>query len=151
MLRYLQQQSDLTLFEGIKELRAFEGTNENDLTSKTTEQFMNALEGHDVIHSLFGCATDVKGEIKVHLWMIFGTTTKMSEIKSALGSKDHKETLKEIGHSNLIRRWFYAIPMAIKIFVLSRRMTKKYPVENFPNNLNDKLNDLRNEYRIRIV
>ena len=151
MLKYLQQQSELTLFEGIKELRAFEGTNENDLTSKTTQQFMNALEGHDVIHSLFGCATDVNGEIKVHLWMVFGTTTKMREIKSALGSRDHKETLKEIGHLNLLKRWFYAIPMAIKIFALSKRMTKKYPVENFLNDLNEKLKDIRDEYNIMIV
>ena len=151
MLHYLKQQSELTLFEGIKELRAFEGENENNLESKTTEQFKNSLEGHDVIHSLFGCSTDVLGEIKVHLWMMFATTTKMSEIKNALGSKDHKTTLKEIGHFNLIKRWFIAIPIAIKIYRRSKKMHKKYPVENFKSNLDQKLKDLRKEYNINII
>ena len=121
MLNYLRQNSELTLFEGVQELRTFEGNQNNDRVEVSSPEFKEKLHGHDIIHSLFGCSTDIKGEIKVHLWMIFGTTTKMSEIKQALGSKDHKDTLKEIGHLKLVKRWLYAFPMAIKIFFVLKK------------------------------
>ena len=151
MLKYLQQKSELTLFEGIKELREFEALNNNDMVETKTIEFIEKLEGHDVIHSLFGCETDVRGEIKVHLWMIFGTTTKMHEIKNALHSKDHKDTLKDIGHINLLKRWFFSIPMAFKIYLRSRRMNEKYDVELFRKDLNQKLVTLRQKYIINLI
>ena len=151
MLNYLKQNSELTLFEGVQELRTFEANQNNDRVEVSTQEFKEKLHSHDIIHSLFGCSTDIEGEIKVHLWMLFGTTTKASEIKEALGSTDHKETLKEIGHFKLIRRWMYALPIAFKVFFRSKKMKKKYDIENFRNDLDDKLKDLRNEYKINVI
>ncbi len=151
MLKYLQQRSELTLLEGIQELRKFEGNTDNDMVQTATDEFIAKLEGHDVIHCLFGCSTDVLGEIKVHLWMVFGTNTKIAEIKSVLGSRDHQDTLKDIGHRILLKRWLYALPLAVKIFIRSRKMSKKYAIENFQTDLHQPLFLLRSRYGIHIV
>ena len=151
MAQYLQQHSTLTLFQGMEELRRIEGNNDNDFAEKSTTDFLALIEEHDLIHVLFGCSTDVAGEIKAHIWTAFGTTTKLKVMRDAVGNQNHKDAIREIGQGNLIRAWTTIIPIAIRIIGCAVRMKKKFPVEQASNYLHIELDKIRHEFGIQVV
>lgn len=150
MLQYLQQDSEQSLLEGIRELRAFEGAQDNDYVQKSTSAFLASLETHDVIHVLFGCRTDMLGEIKVHMWMMFGTTMRMREMHQAMGADDHKAALRELGRWELLKRWGWALPAGFRILMSALRMSRKYPIDRYQKDIHRSLRELRETYRIKV-
>ncbi|MGK7872911.1 MAG: hypothetical protein AB4426_06230 [Xenococcaceae cyanobacterium] len=150
MLGYLNPGSEMTLREGIKELRVAEGS-EGDASQTLSEDFTPALDPHDAVHVLFGCETNLRGEIAAHIWMLFGTTITFREMHQTAKHQEHKSTLKEIGHSKLVHHWLGSLALAVKIIFRSIHMRKRWPIENLSADIDRKLNDIRREYGIKIL
>ena len=150
MLRYLEPDSEQTLFEAIEELRVAEGV-ENDAAGYISPDLRNDIELHDVIHTVFACPTNLKGEILAHLWSVFGTTLTMGEMHNVTSHNDHKAVLKKIGHFRLIKTWLGNTPNMFRVVLRSRKMNKKWPAHQFEQYLNKSLKDIRTEYGINIV
>ncbi len=121
--------TSITLGEAIQKLCALE--HEADLTNKMSAEVRQALEQHDAVHILFNCGTSIEDEIAVHIWMIFATTAKISEMHRAVASLEHRNVLSGIGYFKLINIWFASLPRIISIIFKSLRMKKKLAVEEF--------------------
>lgn len=116
----------MTLGEAIQALRASES--EGDMTNKVTMDVARLLEQHDAIHILFNCGTSIEDEIAAHVWMIFATTAKLSEMHRAVADQEHRNVLTKVGHLKLLSTWFTCLPRIIGIILKSLRM-KKLPIE----------------------
>lgn len=149
MLRYLDPTTTMTLGDGIRELRAAEGA-DGDAVENVAPDLVPDIDLHDAIHVLFACPTNLAGEISAHIWAVFGTTMRMREMHRVNMHQDHRQVLADIGHARLLKTWFKNIPHLIATFYRSLRMTRKWPASNFSDYLDVPLDELRNEFNIRL-
>ena len=149
-LRYLDPSSTQTLREAIFELKETEWP-DGDAAEKVSPDLLEAIDVHDAIHVLFGCPTDLRGEIAAHVWTAFGTTMSFAEMHAVNRHRDHRQVLREIGHRKLILRWLSTAPLILSIAVRARRMTQKWPADKYEAFLDLRLVDLRNEFGIRVL
>jgi hypothetical protein len=137
---------ELTLREAIMKLRA--ETGEADLTEAMAGQSAMAFDMHDAVHIVFGCDGSLPGEISAHVWMALATTAPLSEMHTAVASREHKFVLSGVGHLKLLGTWIGMIPQIVGIFLRSRRMTSRLPYESLPSLMSMSVSDIRKEYRI---
>ena len=147
-LKYLEPKSLQTLQEGMQELRAAEL--DNDASETMAPELARDLDEHDAIHTLFACTTDLKGEVIVHIWTVFGTTMSMRQMRKVNAHDDHKQALRAIGHRKLLGTWLLNLPKILGIALRARHMTRKFPVSGYERYLDKRLCDLREEFRIRL-
>jgi hypothetical protein len=137
---------ELTLAEAIIKLRA--ETGEADLTEAMAGQSTTAFDMHDAVHIVFGCDGSLPGEISAHVWMALATTAPLSEMHTAVASREHKFVLSGVGHLKLVKTWIGMIPKIALIFWRSRRMTSRLPYEGLPSLMSMSITDIRKAYRI---
>ena len=93
----------MPLGEAIQKLRA---SDESEMTNTMSAEITQAFEQHDAVHVLFNCGTSIQDEIAAHVWMVFATTAKISEMHHAVANQEHRNVLSGIGHLKLIGIWF---------------------------------------------
>ncbi|MBY0507810.1 MAG: hypothetical protein K2X03_28110 [Bryobacteraceae bacterium] len=148
-LDYLNQHSMQTLRAALAELRAAEGI-ENDAAAQVAPELANDLDVHDAIHVIFGCSTDVGGEVLAHVWTLLGTTAKMRDLHRVMSHADHREALARIGHRSLLRKWITTLPLIAATAYRASRMTRRLPVDHLPSLLDRPLDEIRRSFGIRI-
>lgn len=148
-LRYQDPASTQTLREGIAELRATEGA-DSDAATHVAPELAEDIDVHDAVHVLFGCSTDLRGEIIAHVWTAFGTTMKMGEMRRVNMHRDHREALAEIGHRRLLRAWARDLSKIAGTLARALRLTRRWPAEDYARYLDRRLCDIRDEFGIRL-
>ncbi len=146
-LSYFDPQSKITLSEAISELREAEG--DEDMTEKMSAEIEQAFERHDAVHVLFGCGTSIQDEIAAHVYMLFGTTAKMSEMHQASSTMEHRSVLNGIGHFKILGIWLACVPRLLGIIFNCLRMKKKIAFDNLALLKNQPLFNIRREHGIR--
>lgn len=136
----------ITLGEAIQNLRASE--QEGDMTNKMSAEVMQALEQHDAVHVLFNCGTSIEDEIAAHIWMIFATTAKISEMHRAVANQEHRNVLSGIGHLKLLGIWLSCLPRIVAIISKSLRMKKKLAVDELSQLKEQSILEIRREHGI---
>jgi len=147
-LKYKNQESTQLLSEGMNEFKKFDV--QNDETERVSNDLIKDINEHDAIHTLFGCSTDLKGEILAHIWTYFGTTTELAQMKKVNKHFDHKIALQEIGHFKLIKSWFLNIYPIVTVIIKAKKMKNKFPISSYQNYLNIELKLIRSEFNIKI-
>lgn len=147
-LAYTDPRSKQTLREGIQEARAAEG--DDDAVEKVAADLVADINAHDAIHVLFGCPTDLRGEILAHVWTLVGTDMQMKEMHRVNQHADHRATLAQIGHGHLFRTWLRSFPQIVATFHRAFRMKKRWEANNFEAHLDRPLTELRAELGIRL-
>lgn len=148
-LEYLNPKSTQTLLEGIRELRAAEEAEANAAENVAPELF-DDIEVHDAIHVLFGCPTNLFGEIIAHVWTAFGTTMKVRDMHRVNRHDDHRKVLAGIGHRRLLRTWLCSLPRIAATLIRAMRMQCRWPAEDYRAYLDQRLCDLRENFAIRL-
>jgi hypothetical protein len=143
---YASADTSLTLGEAIQKLRA--AAADNDMTDRMSPELSAAFEQHDTVHILFDLGTSIQDEIAAHVWMMFATTAKISEMHRAVGDREHQHVLAGIGHLKLIGIWFTSVPRLIGILVKSRRMNKRLAVEELAKLKQQSIAEIRSEHGI---
>jgi hypothetical protein len=138
----------MTLGEAKQKLRALQS--EGDLTSIMSADVAQALEQHDAIHILFDCGTSMQDEIAAHVWMMFATTAKISEMHHAVASQEHRTVLSKVGHFQLLGIWLTTLPRIIQIIFQSARMHKRLAVEELAQLQERSIAEIRQEHGIRV-
>ena len=146
MPKYFDPNSTATLEEAISELRAAEG--QEDLTEAMSAQMSQAFEQPDAVHVLFGCGTSIEDEIAAHVYMVFGTTAKVSEMHKAVSDQEHRKVLSGIGHFKLLGVWLGCVPRVLAIVAKCRRMKKRVAFEELANLKEKPLFEIRREHGI---
>lgn len=149
-LRYMEPDTNQTLLEAIDELRVAEGA-DNDAAEHIAAELRDDIELHDVIHTVFACPTNLKGEILAHLWSVFGTTLTMKQMHRVTSHQDHKAVLSKIGHARLLKTWIGNISNMARVVHRARKMNRKWPAHDFDQYLNASLKDIRSEYGIKVI
>jgi ubiquinone biosynthesis protein Coq4 len=147
MLKYFDPTSTMTLREAIQELRAVE-EQKSDISIKMSTEVAQAFEHHDAVHVLFGCGTTIQDEIAAHVWMVFGTTAKLSEMHRAIANREHRNVLSDIGHFKLFSIWISCLPRIFSIITKCSRLKKRLALEELAKLKERPLSDIRREYGI---
>ena len=148
-LRYLDPTTTMTLGEGIRELRAAEGA-DGDAIENVAPELSPDLDIHVAIHVLFACRTNLGGEIRAHLWTLFGTNLPIKEMHRVNMHQDHRQVLADIGHGKVIRMWLKNIPQLIATMYCSFRMSRRWPAADYAEFLHVPLVELRSKFNIHI-
>jgi hypothetical protein len=143
---YSSAEASLTLGEAIQKLRA--AAADNDMTDRMSPELSAAFEQHDTVHILFDLGTSIQDEIAAHIWMMFATTAKISEMHRAVGDREHQHVLAGIGHLKLIGIWFASVPRLVGIIGKSRRMNKRLVVEELATLKQQSIAEIRREHGI---
>lgn len=144
MYEHSGSNTSVTLDEAIQRLRASEG----DMTDKMSADITQAFEQHDAVHILFNCGTSIEDEIAVHVWMLFATTIKVSQMHRAVANQEHRNVLSGIGHLKLIGIWLTCLPRIIGIIYKSLRMNKRLAVEQLARLKKQSILEIRQEHGI---
>jgi hypothetical protein len=127
MNEYFGSDSSITLGEAMQKMGLSEP--EGNMANKISPDIAQALELHDAVHILFNCSTSIQDEIAAHVWVVFATTVKVSEMHRAVAKQEHHDVLAGIGHLKLMGIWFTSLPRIISIIFKSLRMKKRLAVE----------------------
>ncbi len=145
---YLDANCTSTLREAIAELRGLEGV--DDASAAVAPEIAPDLDIHDVIHVLFACSTDLRGEILAHIWTMAGTTAKVADLHRVTTHRDHRQALRRIGHGRLLWTWVSKAPLFITVFRRARQMKRRFPVHAVAQYLDRPLCDIRRDFGIRL-
>ena len=137
---YLDPDCPLTLRDAIAELRELEANND---AVDTMPALARDLDIHDVIHAVFACTTDLPGEIRAHVWTIFGTDVSMREMHRVNAHGDHRAALAQIGHAKLLRIWMLAAGCIASTWWRARRMRQRLRKQDIPELMDRRLCDIR--------
>ena len=148
-LEYLNPQSTQTLLEGIRELRTAESAEAN-AADNVAPELVDDIDAHDAIHVLFGCPTNLFGEIIAHVWTAFGTTMTMRDMHRVNRHNDHRQVLAKIGHGRLLKTWLFSLPRIVVTLLRVLRMKRRWPAEDYGTYLDQRLCDLRDNFGIRL-
>mgnify|MGYP006141641107 FL=1 len=152
MLKYQEQNSELTLLQGLEEFYSI-----NPQLRKLSEQ--DGKEGlffqHDVTHIIFGLNTKLEEEHLLDSWALWGCKIKWKTmyeyIKHPAIKKITKVIYKELGVWGLVKKIIVMIPLKLFIVLRALRMKKKWDYHNITEDLlNSKLSNLRKEYNIKV-
>lgn len=146
MNEYFGSDNSMTLSEAMQTMRLSEP--EGDMANKMSADIAQALDQHDAVHILFNCGTSIQDEIAVHVWMVFATTAKISEMHRAVANKEHRDVLSGIGHFKLMGLWFASLPRIIGIIFKSLRMKKRLAVEELSRLKEQSILEIRRKHGI---
>ena len=135
----------ITLNEAMQKMRASEPEN---MANKISVDIAPVLEQHDTVHILFNCGTSIQDEIAAHIWMVFATTAKISEMHRAVATQEHRNVLSGTGHLKLMGIWFSSLPRIIGIIFKSLRMKKRVAVEELTRLKEQSVLEIRREHGI---
>ena len=152
-MRFMSQECELTLQEGLDELYA--GAPE---VAAVSARKGKAFRDHDLTHVIFGCDTSLRGEILLNPWVLFGTTITRAELKDYAADPDVKRLNAERidllggrlrGYALFI---VYYLPLYAWIWAQHVRcMALKWPHSSVTEDmLKTPLGALRRQYGIRL-
>ncbi len=148
-LRYMEQDCDMTLAEGLKE---YYTQIDNLITEdNTSPEVAKLFHYHDTVHVLFGCDTSIGGETLADTWSIAGTDVTLRGYMEYLKLDEVKELLN--GLSTWEAFWLMArsLPLMPKAWWRARKMSKKWPFRDNEQYANVPLSHLRREFNINVI
>ena len=140
----------MTLSEGLREYYSgHQGLVQPDKMDADTARFFRS---HDMCHVLFGLDTTLVDESLADLWTLLGSNVGFRTYARYLRTDPAaKQIMKEIGLVGALWTTIRAIPFAVRVFLRSRKMTKKWPWDGEDCYLNRPLKVIRHEFNIRIL
>lgn len=155
---YQQPDSTQTLREGLAEYHAVNPdlfSPEELAKDENLGDLGTFFAAHDACHVLFGLDTSLPDEALADTWTLFGTDAKWRQLLSYFGSDAQKQFfatfLRDVGYWALIKSSLGALPRVARVIWRSRRMTRKWALERWPDHLDVPLCELRRRYGIRLV
>ena len=152
MLRYQEQNSELTLQQGLEE---FYSINPHFKELSEPEGKKCLFFQHDITHIVFGLNTKLEEEHLLDSWALWGCKIKwktMYEYMKHPAIKEiSKEIYKDLGTWRIIKKIIVMIPLKLLVVFRALRMKKKWDYHNLTDEqLSHKLSDIRKEYNINI-
>ena len=93
MLKYQDQNTDMTVLEGIKEYREYLVQNNKDKLRDF--EGSQLIRDHDATHVIFGLDTTIEQESMLDTWVLWGTEFKWKYLLSYIGKQELKELQKK--------------------------------------------------------
>jgi hypothetical protein len=154
-MKYLNQNSDLTLREGLKEYTtSYKFLNKNDGHDDASQWFRN----HDVTHVIFGTRPfELRGESLNDIWTLFGSNMKFKEYLEffKITGVSYKTVMKgykkHYGSMFMVYLMMFAyIPDILLTIYRSFKMSKEWNWHSHEEYFDIPLKDLRKEFNIKV-
>jgi ubiquinone biosynthesis protein Coq4 len=149
MFQFEHPEATITLQQGLDELNAQYAKGQN-INQQVSEKGQIVLTAHDCTHVLFGCDISYKGEALIQAWTLWGTTNTMQQMKELVGDEHLKIARQYANFANLMGT-ISALPQIFKVYFHCRAMTRRYPFLEFEKYMNLPLNEIREQFGIKIV
>ena len=147
---YQQQDSHQTLQQGLEEyyasipgLTAIEDVKDQEIAKMLTL--------HDVTHVVFGCNTTIEGEFLCDTWAMVASNVSLSKYLEYLKNQETQQIFQEIGYLQVMRMGIQSLPKIIRVYLHSRKMTKKWGWDDYQKHLDRSLQEIRQEFNICLV
>ena len=152
MLKYQEQNSELTLQQGLEE---FYSINPHFKELSEPEGRQGLFFQHDITHIIFGLNNKLEEEHLLDSWALWGCKIKWKAMyeymKHPAIKKITKKIYKDLGTWGIIKKIITMIPLKLFIVYRALRMKKKWDYHNITNeHLNSKISDIRKEYNINV-
>ena len=153
MLKYQQQDCDLTLSEGLEcYYNSFPDSKEiieDDVHSG------NLLRDHDCTHIIFGLDISIDQEAILDTWVLWGSSFKWKYLlgyaKLPQIKKIQKHLFAELGVRGFLKLYWNVSGIKRKVIFRTFKMKKKWPFQVPDTYLNMKISDLRKIHGINIL
>ena len=154
MLSFKEQNSDLTLREGIKEYNDYLVLNGKEVLPQLKHS--SIVMDHDATHVIFGLDTTLEEESLLDTWVLWCCSFQLSHLMSYSKQPEikdlYKKLFKEVGIFKFLQLLFNVFPVKLKIiFKQKKLMNKKWPFQFPKEYLDRRINELREEYGIEIL
>ena len=147
--QFQDQECKLTLRDALAE---FYSVNSHILSKpKPKTIWTELLIHHDVSHVFFGVNTSLLDETAGDCWTLFGTDLSFKEYLAYANTPEGKKLLKDIGVINIIKALIISLPLLYKIYLRSRKMTRKWEIRSYEQYMNMPLVEIRNEFNLKIL
>jgi len=148
--KYLQQDSDQTLKQGMEEyFSTIPGLlTDADMSSK---EVADMYRGHDAMHVVFGCDTSISGEFRVDAWTLFGSTMTLKEGIAYNKVAEAQSTFKEIGYAKLALGAILSLPLVFRVMFRAFSMKRKWPWREWKSFEHTPLQKIRSQFQISVV
>ena len=152
MYRYQQQNSDLTLQEGLEEFYLI-NPNFKHLSEKEGKEGL--FYQHDITHIVFGLNTKIEEEHLLDSWTLWGTKFKWKKIfgyfKHPAIKEINRSIYKELGVWGILKTLIKMVPLKLLVVFRALRMKKKWNYHEITEEqLKSKISDIRKEYNINV-
>ncbi len=148
-LRYREQDSTMTLAEGLEEyFRAMPDLlDPKALGSEAKDLFTQ----HDVAHIVFGCDTSLRQEAMMDTWTVFGTDVGFFAYMKYFKTPEAQALMKQIGVGRALWGALLAIPDIVRVIARGSAMKKKWPWRDHQRYMDRPLKEIREELGLVIV
>ena len=148
-LRYKQQESQLTLAQGVAEYRLAHP--EFGDPASASPEAAAFFQGHDVCHVVFGCGTTPDEEVLADAWTLLGTDVTLSQFLSFLRLAEHADIVREVGLTGACGAVLGAGPRLFRLVWRARGMSRAWPWVHHEEYLDKPLADIRREFGINVL
>jgi len=109
------------------------------------------LVHHDVGHVFFGVNTSILDETAGDYWTLLATDLSAKEYLAYAKSPEGKQLLKSIGLVNIMKSLFLGLPLLYRVYIQSRKMTKKWKVRDYQQFMDTPLVEVRRAFNVQIL
>jgi hypothetical protein len=156
--RYQDPHSTQTLAEGLAEYRA-RNPDLFDPDALSRDERLGGLgrffAAHDACHVLFGLDTSLPDESLADTWTLCGTDVRWAELRGYFKSEAQralfKDLLRQVWWWRAIWEGLCTLPRMVRAMLRARRMSRKWPLHEWPRYLDVPLRDIRRAFRIELV
>ncbi|NQZ83261.1 MAG: hypothetical protein HRT52_19830 [Colwellia sp.] len=146
---FQHQACELTLREALTE---FYSVNSHLFSApKPDTEWTELLVHHDVGHVFFGVNTSILDEAAGDYWTLFGTDLSFTDYLAYAKSPEGKKLIKEIGFINIVKSLFLGIPLLYKVYLRTRKMTRKWETRGYHQYMDTPLVKIRKEFNLNIL
>ena len=153
MLKYQQQDCDLTLSEGLEcYYNSFPDSKE---ILEDDAHSGNLLRDHDCTHIIFGLDISIDQEAILDTWVLWGSSFKWKYLlgysKLPQINELQKNLFKELGIKGFLKLYWNTIAIKRKVIFRTFKMKKKWPFQMPEEYLNIKISELRKIHGIKVL
>ncbi|NQY33484.1 MAG: hypothetical protein HRT37_00670 [Alteromonadaceae bacterium] len=146
---FQEQDCRLTLREALAEFYSVNAHLFSVPEPKT--KWTELLVHHDVGHVFFGVNTSILDEAAGDYWTLFGTDMSFKDYLAYTNTPEAKKLIKEIGFINIIKSIFLGLPLLYRIYIQSKKMTRKWEVKGYEQYMDMPLAEVRNMFNLQIL
>jgi hypothetical protein len=146
---FQNQACELTLREALAE---FYSVNSHLFSApQPNTEWTELLVHHDVGHVFFGVNTSILDEAAGDYWTLFGTDLSFTDYLAYAKSPEGKKLINSIGFINIVKSLFLGIPILYKVYLRTRKMTRKWETRGYDQYMDIPLVKIRKEFNLDIL
>ncbi|MGK7955251.1 MAG: hypothetical protein AB4063_08320 [Crocosphaera sp.] len=150
-LRYQEQNSSLTLRQGLKEYYA-NNPNLFNIDNASTTEIGSYLRNHDISHVVFGTTTSLADEFLQDIWTFLAIdVNKKNYIFDFIKTDESKQLFQSLQFTESIKAIVTVLPLLPSLILRSLKMVKKWHWQDWESYLDLPLSEIRNEFNILVL